>query len=91
MDEFKLNVTVEVDQVGNGLAIQTPVQLEIGFGTGRWRARAHSPAFETDEIETLDKAIVTGARQAKAELQAAVIERPRVLARIAPDDIPPML
>ena len=91
MDEFKLNVTVEVDQVGNGLAIQTPVQLEIGFGTGRWRARASTPAFETDAIESLDKAIVLGARQARTELQAAVIERPRVIARITPQDVPSML
>jgi hypothetical protein len=91
MDEFKLNVTVEVDQVGNGLAIQTPVNLKIAFGTGCWRASGESPAFETDARDSLDQAVIEGARQAKAELQAAVIERPRVIARITPEDVPAQL
>ncbi len=91
MDEFKLNLTVEVDQVGNGLAIQTPVQLQIAYGTGRWQARGQEPVFETDPLDSLDDAVVAGARQARAELQAAVIERPRVIGRITPDDVPHLL
>ena len=88
MDEFNVNVTVEVDQVGNGLSIRTPVALQIGFGTGRWQARGHVPAFETEPHDTLDQAVVAGARQARSELQAAVIERPRIVARITPNDVP---
>lgn len=88
MNEFKLNLTVEVDQVGNGRAIQTPVDLQICYNRGRWSAGADCPAFETDPVETLEKAIVTGARQAQAELQANVIDRPCVVARIRPEDVP---
>jgi hypothetical protein len=88
MDEFIVNLTVEVQQVGNGLAIQTPVPMQFAYETGRWRAFCETPPVETPKLESFEKAIIAGARQAAAELQAAVIERPRVLARITPDDIP---
>jgi hypothetical protein len=88
MDEFILNFTVDVEQVGNGLAIQTPIPLQLGYGAGRWRARCECPAVDIPKLESLEKAVIAGARQAAAELQAAVVERPRVIARITPADIP---
>jgi len=88
MDEFTLNLTVEVQQVGNGLAIQTPVPLQCAYTSGRWQAFCETPPVETDRVNTLEEAIIAGARQAAAELQGAVIERPLIVARITPDDIP---
>jgi hypothetical protein len=90
MNEFLVNVTVEVDQVGNGLSIQTPVHLQIGHNAGRWRVRCALPSFETVSLDTMDSAIVAGARQAKAELQGAVIERPFIVGRITPEAVAAM-
>jgi hypothetical protein len=91
MDAFNLKMTVEVEQVGNGLAIQQPVDLEIGFNAGEWQARAEAPRFESAAAESLEKAIMFGAEQAKAELQSMVIERPRIVARITPEEVLRML
>jgi hypothetical protein len=88
MSEFKVNLTVEVDQVANALAIQTPVPIQLAFDGGRWQATCSEPSMITDEFESFDEAMIVGARQVATEMQAAVYDRPVILARITPDDVP---
>ncbi len=86
--EFRVNITVEVDQVGNALAIKTPVPLQLVYAGGRWRAQCESPPVATLMFDTMQEALVAGAKEAADELQAAVRDRPAVAGRIAPRDVP---
>lgn len=89
MPEFRVNLTVEVDRVANALAIQTPVPLQIACERGRWSAACADPALTTPACDSFEQALTAGARQIAAELQASVFDRPVILARITPEDIPP--
>jgi len=86
--EFRVNLTVEVDQVGNALAIKTPVPLQLVCQAGRWRAQSENPPILTCEFATMEQALAAGAQEVAAELQAAVIDRPLIIGRITPKDIP---
>ena len=88
MQNFRLKLTIEVDQVGNGLAIQTPVPLEVVYEHGRWHAQCELPPVSSPQMGTLEAAIVSGARQVAMELQAAVEDRPLIVGRITPADVP---
>lgn len=86
--EFRVNLTVEVDQVGNALCIRTPVPLQLLHRKGRWLVEGDLLGFEELEFETFEEALVAGARQVGNELQASVIERPVIAGRIGPDVLP---
>lgn len=86
--EFRVNVTVEVDQVGNALAIKTPVPMQIIYQSGQWWAQCEDPPVATVRFDTLEEALVAGAKEAAAEFQAGVNERPLVVGQITPDNIP---
>lgn len=88
MFEFRLNLTVEVDQTANALAIQTPVPLQLHYRAGRWAAEADKPSISTPMFDKLDEAVVAGARAAMLELQSLVTDRPVVAGRITPADVP---
>ena len=88
MFEFRLNLTVEVDQTANALTIHTPVPLQLHYRGGRWTAQATTPPVSTPMFDKLDEAIVAGARAATLELQGQVTDRPVVAGRISPVDIP---
>ncbi len=88
MAVVRVNITVEVEQKGNGLLIQTPVPLQLVYERNRWHAECEAPPLCTEPADNLEQAIIAGARQAGAELQAAVIERPLIAGRITPDRIP---
>ncbi len=85
---WRVNITVEVDQVGNGLAIQTPVPLQLICNEGRWQATCVKPAVTTEEHGNMEEAIVAGAKAVRNELQAAVIDRPIVAGKITPEQVP---
>ncbi len=87
--EFRVNLTVEVDQVGNALCIRTPVPLQLLHRQGRWQVEGEMFGFEELEFDSFEEALVAGARQAGNELQASVIERPVIAGRIGPEVIPP--
>jgi len=89
--EFRVNMTVEVDQVGNALAIKTPIPLQLVFQGGRWRAQCESPPVATEVFDTMEEAVIAGAKEATAEMQAAVEDQPVIAGRITPDDLPPEL
>lgn len=88
MFEFRLNMTVEVDQVGNGLAIQQPVPMQLHYRGGRWGAECDSPPLATPMYDRMDEALVAGARAVALELQGAVDHRPVTFGRITPEDVP---
>ena len=48
--EFRVNITLEVDQVGNALVIQRPVPIQLVYKTGQWRAQCGSPRVATPGI-----------------------------------------
>lgn len=85
---FRLNVTVEVLQTANALAIQTPVPMLLRFQDGRWAAECESPPVSTPEFDSLEMAVIAGAEAVGTELQLAVDDRPVVAGRITPADIP---
>lgn len=87
MAETHVNITVEVEQRGNGLAIQTPVQIQLVRQNGKWHAKSESPCFTTESFDTMEQAIVAGAKQAHAELQTAVNDRPVIAGKITPETI----
>lgn len=86
--DFRVNITIEVDQVGNGLAIQTPIPVQLICRRGQWRGRCETPPLETDVHDRMEDALAACAQQVAAEVQMAVIERPLILGRITPDDVP---
>ena len=88
MNAFRVNLQLEVDQVGNGLAIQTPVPVQMICQRGQWQGRCESPPVATDMFDSLEKALAACADQVAAEVQGAVIERPLILGRITPADVP---
>ena len=88
MAAVRVNITVEVEQKGNGLAIQTPVPIQLVRERSRWRAECESPPLCTESFDTLEQAIVAGAKQVGQELQAAVNQRPMIAGKITPADIP---
>jgi hypothetical protein len=88
MFEFRLNLTVEVDQVGNGIALQTPVPIQLHYRGGRWTAECDRPPVTTPMFDKLDEAVVAGARAAHMELQGMVNERPVIAGRVTPADVP---
>jgi len=90
MAAIRANITVEVDQKGNGLLIQTPVNLQLVHEQSQWHAECESPFVHTDPCETMEEAIIAGATQAGVELQTAVIERPLIVGKITPDSVSSM-
>ena len=86
--EFRVNITLEVDQVGNALVVQRPVPIQLVHKSGQWRAQCASPRVATPGFDTMEEAVIAAAKEATAELQAEVDERPLILGRITPDDIP---
>lgn len=88
MAAVRVNITVEVEQKGNGLIIYTPVPIQLVYERKRWRAECETPPLCTEPTDNMEEAIIAGAQQVGAELQAAVIERPLIAGRITPDNIP---
>jgi len=87
MAAVRVNITVEVEQKGNGLAIQTPVPIQLVRERNGWRAECESPPICTESFDTMEQAVVAGARQVSKELQAAVNERPVIAGKITPAEI----
>lgn len=88
---FAVNVVVAVNQVANALAIETPVPMQLRYQKGKWRAQCQAPALASEDHDSMEAALIAGAEQVAAEVQAAVIERPLIVARITPDNIPAWL
>jgi hypothetical protein len=86
--DFRVNITIEVDQVGNGLAIQTPIPIQLVCQRGQWHALCETPPVTTEVHDSMEDALVACAQQVAAELQMAVMDRPIIMGRITPDDIP---
>jgi len=86
--EFRVNMTVEVDQVANALAVKTPVPLQLVYQGGRWRTQCESPPVCTSVFDTMEEALVAGTKEVAAEVQGAVIDRPTIVGKITPNDIP---
>ena len=85
---FAVNVVVSVDQVANALAIETPLLMQLAYEKGRWQARCESPSVATSDFGSMEEALIAGGEQAALEVQAAVIDRPRIIGKITPDSIP---
>ncbi len=86
--EFRVNTTVVVDQVGNALAIKTPVPIQLVYRSGQWKARCEAPPIATPSFDSMEQAIIAGASEVAAEIQAAVDDRPVIAGRITPANIP---
>ena len=39
--DFRVNMTVEVDCLGNALAVQTPLPIQLVYQRGRWRGAGY--------------------------------------------------
>lgn len=70
--EFRFNMTVEVDEADRGMATRKPVPMQLIYQAGRWRAQSENPPVSTCFVETLEEAMVTGAKEVTAELRAQV-------------------
>ena len=88
--DFRINLTVEVDQVGNGLAIQTPVPMQVAYEKRKWNARSIEPPVEVGPFGEMEEAVIAGANQVAAELQGAVMERPLIAGKITPESVSSM-
>ncbi|NLX13220.1 MAG: hypothetical protein GXY44_06130 [Phycisphaerales bacterium] len=85
--DCRVNLCVEVEQVGNGLAISKPVPVQIVYRGKLWQAECMDPPIETDAFEHMEQAVVAGARAVHAELQAQVIETPMIVGKITPERV----
>jgi len=88
MAPVRVALKVEVDQKGNGLSIRKPVPLRVVYERDCWRAECDEPRLSTEPCESMERAVLAGARRVAQELQAAVVERPIVAGTITPDCIP---
>lgn len=68
--EFRVNVTVEVDHVSGDLARKTPVPLQLVYQGGQWCAQSESPPVYTVMYDSMEEAVIAGAKEASAELRA---------------------
>jgi hypothetical protein len=89
--QFRMNTTIEVDQVANGLAVGTPIPIQLVYQGGEWRFQCADPPITTCRYGEMEEALVAGAKEVAAEVQAAVINRPVIAGRITPDSLPPEL
>jgi len=78
---------VEVDQVGNALAIKKPVPMQLIYQSGQWRAQCAEPPVATLKFDSMEEAIVAGAKEAAAELQSEVDDRALIVGQITPESI----
>ena len=86
--DFRVNLTVEVEQKANALAILKPVPVQMVHHRGQWHFECESPVVVTPAHKTMEEALVEGSRQLAVEVQAAVVERPFIVGKITPDRIP---
>lgn len=83
-----VNFNLEIEQVGNGLALQSEVPVKLAYRKGRWYGLCEKPPVETDPFEHLEQALLHVGDRVQQEMQAEVIERPMILGRITPDMLP---
>jgi hypothetical protein len=86
--DFRVNLTVEVEQKANALAIRKPVPVQLVFHRGQWQFECESPALQMPVCQSMEEALVMGSKQLAVEVQAAAVERPFVVGKITPDRIP---
>ncbi|MHC4442106.1 MAG: hypothetical protein ACYTF1_07750 [Planctomycetota bacterium] len=83
--EFHLNMTIEIDRMANGLAVRTPVQLQLLHREGQWQALCENPPFNTLFYDTLEETLVTAAKRAAAPTKPESLEQPHIIGKITPD------
>ena len=67
--EFRVHVKVEVEQPGHDLSVKTPAELQLVCRGGRWQALCSDPPVLTDLLDTMEAAIVAGAKEVAAEMR----------------------
>ena len=87
MAAVRVNVTVEVDQKGNGLCIRTPVPVQLVYEDKEWHLECDTPRLTTDSFATMEEALIDGAHLIGDDLQSAVVERPLIVGRITPEGV----
>ena len=90
MAAVRVNITIEVDQKANGLCIEKPVPVQLVCEHKKWRLTCRNPALETEHFDTMEQALIAGARLIGDEMQAAVVERPAVIGKITPQGVSSM-
>jgi hypothetical protein len=69
--DFRIDMTLEIDRVTNGVAEPTPVPVQLVYHCGRWHAHGEQPLVSTLAYESMEEAIVAAAKEAAGELQPA--------------------
>ncbi len=87
MAAIRVNMTVEVDQKGNGLCIRTPVPVQLVHERNEWYLECDAPRLTTDGYQSMEEALIAGTRLIGEELQSAVVERPLIVGRITPEGV----
>ena len=90
MTGVRVNLTVEVDQIGNGLCIRTPVPVQLVHEDREWHLECDTPRLTTDNFKTMEEALIDGTIMIGDELQSAVVERPLIVGRITPEGVSSM-
>jgi len=86
--DFRVNLTIEVEQKANALAISKPVPVQLVYHRGQWHFECEAPATIMPACRSMEEALVMGSQQVAVEVQAEAIERPFVVGKITPDRIP---
>jgi len=86
--DFRVNLTIEVEQQANALAISKPVPVQLVHHRGQWHFECAAPPVTLPACQSLEEALVTGSHKVAVEVQAEAIERPFVVGKITPDRIP---
>jgi hypothetical protein len=69
MLEFRMNVTVEVDKSDEAIAIKIPVDIQLLYQGGRWRAQCESPPVSTLVFDSMEEALVAGVKDLTREMK----------------------
>ena len=83
--EFRVNMTIEIERVGNALAIQTPVNLQLLYTNGDWYALCENPSFKTLPYDTMEEALIAAGKRITAPPPAESVEQPHIIGKITPD------
>ncbi|UCD29695.1 MAG: hypothetical protein JSV03_04220 [Planctomycetota bacterium] len=86
--DFRVNLTIELDQVANGLAVQTPVPIQLVCREDFWCARCENPSFETGWYDTFQEALTAGAEEVALEVHGISNDQPHIIGKITPDSVP---
>jgi hypothetical protein len=69
--EFRIDMKLEVEDEADELATRVPITVQVLYRGGRWQAQCLEPPVSTELCESMEEALIQGAKEAAKELASA--------------------